>query len=157
MASSKRPWTTKRDRSMNGSLLADTGYFIALYDERDKHNARAQRIEHLLDLHPLVLPWPVLYETIRTRFARKPTILARIDAIVRKGGTFLLDDSKYRESAYRQVIQTARQRPLSLVDAMLRAVIDDEKVPISGLLTFNAGDFHDLCRKRQVELPCQTA
>ena len=140
---------------MNGSLLADTGYLIALYDERDEYNQRAQRIQRLLDLHPLVLPWPVLYETLKTRFVRKPTILPRIDAIVQKGDTFLLDDSPYRKSAYRQVVQTFQQRPLSLVDALLRAVIEDEKVRISGLLTFNPGDFHDLCRKRRVELPCQ--
>ena len=140
---------------MNGSLLADTGYFVALYDERDEYNEQAQRIQRLLDLHPLVLPWPVLYETLKTRFVRKPTILPRIDAIVQKGDTFLLDDTPYRESAYRQVVQTFQQRPLSLVDALLRAVIDDENVRVSGLLTFNPGDFHDLCRKRQVELPCQ--
>lgn len=140
---------------MNGSLLADTGYLIALYDATDKYNEQAQYLQRLLDENPLVLPWPVLYETLKTRSARKPTMVPRIDALVRKDGTRLLDDSPYRESAYRQVIQTFRKRPLSLVDALLRAVIEDEKVRISGLLTFNPGDFHDLCRERRVELPCQ--
>ena len=139
---------------MNGCLLTDTGYLIALYDERDKHYATAQRNKHLLELHPVVLPWPVLYETINTRFARRPRALMLIDRIIAKADTLLLDDSPYREAAYRQVQQTSRQRHFSLVDAVLRAVIEDENVRISGLLTFNIKDFHDLCRLRNVDLPC---
>ena len=140
---------------MNGSLLIDTGYFVALYEERDEHYEVAQSNKHLLDLHPVVLPWPVLYETINTRFARRRSALTRIDSIIAKADTLLLDDSPYRERAYRQVQQTSRQRPLSLVDAVLRAVIEDENVRISGLLTFNVKDFHDLCYPRHVDLPCQ--
>ena len=142
---------------MNGGLLTDTGYLIALYDERDEHYATAQSNRRLLELHPVVLPWPVLYETINTRFARRPMVLRRIDAIIAKASTLLLDDSPYREAAYRQVQQTSRPRPLSLVDAVLRAVIEDENVRISGLLTFNAKDFYDLCFPRHVDLPCQNA
>ena len=140
---------------MNESLLADTGYFIALYDERDENYAMAQRDKRLLDLHPMVLPWPVLYETINARFARRPSALTRMDSIIAKADTLLLDDSPYREGAYRQVRLTSRKRPLSLVDAVLRAVIENENVRISGLLTFNVKDFHDLCYPRHVDLPCQ--
>ena len=142
---------------MNGGLLVDTGYFIALHDERDAHNATAKRHERLLELRPVVLPWPVLYETINTRFARRPKVLMHIDAIIAKESTLLLDDSPYREAAYRQVRQTSRKRPLSLVDAVLRAVIEDVNVHISALLTFNEGDFYDVCGPLRVELPCRNA
>ena len=142
---------------MNGGLLVDTGYFIALHDERDEHNATAKRHERLLELHPVVLPWPVLYETINTRFARRPAVLTRIDAIVAKETTVLLDDSRYREAAYRQVMRNSRKRSLSLVDAVLRAVIEDVNVQISALLTFNEGDFYDVCGQLRVELPCRNA
>ena len=142
---------------MNGCLLVDTGYLIALYDERDEHYATAQHNKNLLELHPVILPWPVLYETINTRFAKKPEVLMRIDKIVAKEDTLRLDDSPYREAAYRQVKQNSRQRPLSLVDAVLRAVIEDDNVRISGLLTFNIKDFYDLCDPRHVDLPCRNA
>ena len=142
---------------MNGGLLTDTGYLIALYDERDEHYAMAKSNSHLLERHPVILPWPVLYETINTRFARRPTILKGIDAVIANANTLLLDDSPYREAAYRQVQQTSRERPLSLVDAVLRAVIEDENVRIAGLLTFNARDFYDLCYPRHVDLPVQKA
>lgn len=142
---------------MNGGLLVDTGYFIALHDERDAHNAMAKRHERLLELRPVVLPWPVLYETINTRFAKRPKVLMHIDAIITQESTLLLDDSPYREAAYRQVQQTSRKRPLSLVDAVLRAVIEDVNVHISALLTFNEGDFYDVCLPHRVELPCSNA
>lgn len=142
---------------MNGGLLVDTGYFIALHDERDEHNATAKRHERLLELRPVVLPWPVLYETINTRFAKRPAVLTRIDAIVAKETTVLLDDSQYREAAYRQVLRNSHKRSLSLVDAVLRAVIEDVNVQISTLLTFNEGDFYDVCWQLHVELPCRNA
>ena len=142
---------------MNGALLADTGYLIALWGERDKHHEMAQCNKRLLDLHPVVLPWPVLYETIKTRFARRPNVLTLMDAIIAKADTLLLNDSPYREGACRQVRQTSRKRPPSLVDAVLRPVIEDENVRISGLSTFNAKDFHDLCCPRHVDLPRRNA
>lgn len=141
---------------MNGGLLVDTGYFIALHDERDEHYATARQHQRLLDLHSVVLPWPILYETINTRFAKRPGVLTQIDAIVTKRNTLLLDDSPYRETAYRQVLQTSRKRPLSLVDAVLRAVIEDVNVHVCALLTFNAGDFYDVCWPFRVELPCSS-
>ena len=142
---------------MNGGLLVDTGYFIALHDERDEHNATAKRHESLLELHPVVLPWPVLYETINTRFAKRPDVLRQIDVIVAKENTLLLDDSPYRQNAYRQVLQISPKRPLSLVDAVLRAIIEDVNVRISTLLTFNEKDFYDVCWPLSVELPCRKA
>ena len=142
---------------MNGCLLVDTGYLIALYEKRDEHYATAQHNKNLLELHPVILPWPVLYETINTRFAKKPEVLMRIDKIVAKENTLRLDDSPYREAAYRQVKLNSPQRPLSLVDAVLRAVIEDDNVRISGLLTFNVKDFHDLCYPRHIDLPCHNA
>ena len=139
---------------MNGGLLVDTGYFIALHDERDEHYATAKQHQHLLELHSVVLPWPILYETINTRFAKRPGVLMQIDAIVAKRNTLLLDDSPYRETAYRQVLEFSRKRPLSLVDVVLRAVIEDVNVHVSALLTFNTGDFYDVCWPLHVELPC---
>ena len=121
---------------MNGGLLVDTGYFIALHSKRDEHNATAKQYERLLEVRPVVLPWPVLYETINTRFAKRPHILKQIDVIIEKKSTRLLDDSPYRAAAYAKVLQTSPKRPLSLVDAVLRAVIEDASVQISTLLTF---------------------
>lgn len=138
---------------MRGGLLPDSGFFMALYDPRDENHAAAQEKREWLDMLPIVLPWPVLYETVNTRFARRPAIMARFDAVVMHPDTRLLDDSRYRSDAYRTVMAIEqRGRPLSLVDAVLRSVIDDPNVALAALLTFNLPDFVDVCRQNSVEV-----
>ena len=44
-------------------------------------------------------------------------------------------------------------RSLSLVDAVLPAIIEDTNVAVAAMLTFNKRDFHDVCRQRAIELP----
>ncbi len=139
----------------NHGLLVDTGYFFALYTERDEHHSAAKRKQDLLEQWPIVLPWPVLYETMNTRFVKMPGVLARFGAIVVRPDTVLLDDSPYRDRSYRTAMETASQRPFSLVDAVLRAIVEDTNVSISAMLTFNPRDFYDVCQKHRVALPCQ--
>ena len=132
-------------------LLVDTGFFIAMYDERDSYHVDAQEKRELLDLFSIILPWPVLYETINTRFSKRRGIMAQIDALVASTNTVLLDDTPYRDEAYHTVARNAH-RPLSLVDAVLRTIIEDTNVAVTAILTFNQRDFHDVCRQHSVEL-----
>lgn len=134
-------------------VLVDTGFLIALLDERDRHHASARRLEEWLDFVPIVLPWPILYETVNTRLARRPQNLAKFGAIVRLPETLLLDDAPYREESLAAVLAPNPARgPLSLVDAVLCNIIEDVKVPISAMLTFNDRDFLAVCQENDVEL-----
>ena len=134
-------------------VLVDSGFFIALFNQRDQHHASARRLEEWLDLVPIVLPWPILYETVNTRLARRPEILAKFGAIARSPETMLLDDSPYREGSFATVLaQDAASVRLSLVDAVLCSIIEDANVPISAMLTFNERDFVAVCHRHNVEL-----
>ena len=62
-------------RRMIGGLLVDTGFFFALRDARDQYHASAEEKKHLLDTREVILPWPVLYETLNTRFVGLPGAL----------------------------------------------------------------------------------
>ncbi len=42
---------------------------------------------------------------------------------------------------------------MSLVDVVLRAIIEDTNVVVTAMLTFNKRDFNDVCRQHSVELP----
>ncbi len=137
----------------SGRLLIDTGFFIALFNERDQHHASACKLGEWLDILPIILPWPILYETINTRLARQPANLARFDAIAQLPETILLDDSPYRSESYATVLAPTRPKaPLSLVDAVLCNIIEDVNVPISAMLTFNERDFLQICYEYNVEL-----
>ena len=43
-------------------------------------------------------------------------------------------------------------RPLSVAPSVLRLIIDDTNIRVQSLLTFNPGDFADICRTNSVEL-----
>ena len=72
--------------------------------------------------------------------------------ISRRPNVERLDDSQYRDDAYEQTVRTARRRPMSLVDMVMRLMLEDVNVSVNGLLTFTQKDFHDVCRKRDLEM-----
>ena len=76
----------------------------------------------------------------------------RFTGIARRPNVEHLDEVPYREDAYEQTIRTARTRPMSLVDMVMRLMLDDVNVRVDGLLTFNPRDFHDVCRTRGLEM-----
>ena len=51
-------------------LLVDTGYFFALFNSRDQYHEKAVEKQEWLDELPIALPWPILYETLNTRFVK---------------------------------------------------------------------------------------
>ena len=138
---------------MIGGLLVDTGFFFALHNTRDDYHESAETKKHLLDKWQIILPWPVLYETLNTRFVGLPGAINWFDTLVRSPKTQLLDDSQYRDACRRSVLATAPLgRRLSLVDTVLRSIIEDDNVRVAGVLTFNPRDFADVCRRHRVEM-----
>lgn len=138
---------------MRHRLLVDTGFFFALYNDRDSRHRAARMHQHWLEELPIVLPWPILYETVNTRLARRRHHVAQFDAVVSGTRTTLLDDTPYRAGCYRTVSSQV-SLGVSLVDAVLQSVIEDTNVDIGAMLTFNARDFAALCAENQVEILC---
>ena len=140
----------------NNTLLVDSGFFFALFDPRDQHHGDACKKQDLLEALSVVVPWPILYETINTRFVRRPETIVRFESVLRAHDTVLLDDSPYRLDAYEEVLaqaKTQRQRnAMSLVDAVLCAILADPNVRIDAMLTFNSRDFGHICSVQRVEL-----
>jgi predicted nucleic acid-binding protein len=64
------------------TICADAGFLIGLYDQRDDRHDRA--VEDFVKLfgsgaNRLLIPWPILYETVSTRMARNLGALAQMD------------------------------------------------------------------------------
>ena len=136
------------------TVLVDSGFFIALLDPRDPHHSSAIERQEWLEGLSVVVPWPVLYETINTRFARRPATIEGFERVLRRPETELLDDSRYRDGAFEKVFVQARRGygALSLVDFVLCGILSDVNVPIDAMLTFNHRDFASLCGSRGVAL-----
>ena len=134
--------------------LVDTGIWIAMFDPRDQHRARIEEISEYLEICHLILPWPTLYETLKTRLARNRNALQRFEAYLKRPHIAFLDDEFYRETALELCFSSALQayRPLSMVDCLIRLILEDINVKVRYLATFNNDDFIDICQKWQVEI-----
>ncbi len=141
----------KRTR-VSETILVDTGFWIALFDPQQAEHENARAKADYVELATLIVPWPTLYETLRTRFVRRPDWVTRFDERLKKPSVKFIDDGDYRQEAYSLVIESSRRRPISMVDMLCRLLIDDPNVRIDYLLTTNPRDFADVCRQRGVTL-----
>ena len=146
--------STTMSRTSNNTLLVDSGFFFALLDPRDQHHAAAREKQDWLEMLSIVMPWPILYETINTRFTRRPGTIARFESIIHAPETEFLDDGPYRLEAYEDTLAQAKaqRHAMSLVDSVLCAILADTNVRIDAMLTFNFRDFSPVCNRRGVEL-----
>ena len=98
------------------TVLVDTGLWFGLFDPRDPHHQSALEMAERLETMAIVVAWPVLYETLNTRFARRPHVLRRFEQVLKRAGSVLLDDAAYREEALELVFGAPLHgsRPLSL-------------------------------------------
>jgi len=134
------------------TVLTDTGFWYAFYNARDQYHERAERKTDLLETSTVLLPWPCLYETFNTRFAKNTTAVRRFEALLRQPHVVRLPDEPYREVALETVMRTVVSRSMALVDMVIRLILEDINVRKDGLLTFNPRDFSDLCRKHRIEI-----
>lgn len=134
--------------------LADTGVWYGIFDSRDQRYTEAQSKTEFFDFFRIVIPWPTIYETLRTRFVRNQFALQRFEIFLKTRHIVYLDDDIYRNEAFDLAIESSlrRGRPLSMTDCLLRLIIDDPNAKINYLLTFNQPDFIDLCEKNRVEI-----
>ncbi|HTJ94886.1 MAG TPA: PIN domain-containing protein [Pararobbsia sp.] len=136
-------------------LLVDTGVWYALFSRRDAHRWHANSMAiKLADAETLVLPWPALYETLRSRFVKESHALAEFMEYVDEANVDFLDSRPYDERVLAVTYDWALEkgRPLSMVDCLLRLVIEDECAAIDALATFNHRDFYDVCAAHDVLL-----
>ena len=134
--------------------LVDSGFWYAVLTEKDEHHRDARsKEEQLLSLR-YILPWPTLYETLRTRLTRRPLAVVKFQDYLKHPNAELLDDSLYKSLALEITLSAAnrRGRGFSLVDNVLRLILDDVNIKVDCLFTYNVADFFDVCRRRRVEI-----
>jgi predicted nucleic acid-binding protein len=136
------------------NILIDTGFWIALYNERDSMYRKANEMYEYFSSAKILLPYPSLYETINTRFAKNTKGLQDFKILLEKSNFELLDDNDYKTDALELTFKSALdfKRPLSLVDLIIRQMLSDEKLKVNYLISFNPGDFIDICMRRNIEI-----
>lgn len=136
---------------MPKNIVADSGYWFGLFNARDQHHACASVIENAIAVHSVLIPWPALYETLNTRFMRRPADRSRFAAYLRRDLTILLEDAPYKRNSLNYVLNQ-RSTTFSLVDHVIRSMLEDSSLHIDAIVTFNPGDFIDVCQARGIEI-----
>ena len=135
-------------------VLTDACYWLALFDNRDEHHNKSKEIYEKIEKTHILLPWPILYEVVCTRFVRNKIIVSNFFNELKKPNITYIYDDLYRERALEDSINYAIQdkRHISLVDSVIRYILLDSKYKIDYLITFNEGDFIDICKKKKVPI-----
>jgi predicted nucleic acid-binding protein len=136
------------------NVLVDTGVWYAIFDPRDRPNDReavsilAEQIQSMTS----VIPWPITYETMCSRFAKNRLALEKFERLLKSSRVSFLDDAPYRKAALEHSFNSSLRsnRPLSLTDCLLRVVLDNPDTHIHYLASYNVRDFHDVCLRHRV-------
>jgi predicted nucleic acid-binding protein len=147
------------------SICVDAGFLIGLYDETDDHHDDANVL--FLELfeetdNSLLVPWPILYETISTRMARRrgkgiKSLERDWNILSAQRRLHLLADERFRDEAVIECFAEVRKpypqiRALSLADRIVRRILSSREFRISAFITFNPEDFHDVCKRFDCEM-----
>lgn len=135
-------------------VLPDTGFWISLYSTSEKNHGRAREYLDKIRWSTILLPWPILYEVLRTKFVRDPRFVQGFRNHLEELPVSRIDDTRYREAGLRETYRWCieSERRLSLVDCVVRAMVQDRELRIDYLVTFDPGHFADVCRERRITL-----
>ena len=136
------------------NIIVDSGFWYALYEKRDEYHEKAIELVEYLEMATIIIPFPSLYELVNTRFAKRVDYMESFKKIIARENVVLLDDSSYKDTALELTISSSinLKKPFSLVDMIIRLMISDVDMNIHYLLTFNKGDFIDVCLPRNINI-----
>ncbi|MBF0548928.1 MAG: hypothetical protein HQK60_00190 [Deltaproteobacteria bacterium] len=101
----------------------------------------------------VILPWPILYETLRTRFVKNRPWGIHFRLLLGTLHVSHVCDTPYRQRAFDDTVTDSNvRRGISMIDMLIRLMLQDKNLGITHLLTFNVKDFEDVCRERRIEL-----
>ena len=139
---------------MANRILVDTGFWYAVFNQKDCHKPEAELLlKKYFDKpeYEIVVPFPTMYELLRTKFVKNKEALEEIRLMFSSGRITRLDDDVYRSDALDLTLREPK-RNISLVDNIIRLMLDDRSVGAKGLITFNIGDFQDVCQKNRIDI-----
>ncbi len=136
------------------NILIDTRFWYGFYDRKDNYFNQANELFEYLSLGKILIPYPSLYETINTRFAKNKEGIEAFEKLINKPEVVLIDDNDYKEETLELTMDMAirMNKPYSLVDMIIRLMLADQHLKIDYLLSFNPEDFFDICSKKNIEI-----
>lgn len=140
------------------NVIVDTGFWYSFLGtrEQERHTVAENVFYRLVQQETnFLVPFPTLYEAINTKLL-KDKYRDKADWFLKQlqsNPHFInIPDDEYKELAYNKTIEE-NYRGFSLVDNVIRIMMEDKNLRISALLTFNVEDFIDVASKNGIEIP----
>lgn len=137
------------------------GYWLLVFlfrtREQERHEVADKLFRRLDELETnFLIPFPTLYEAINTKLLKSKNrtkanwFLKQLQANPR---FIKVPDDKYKDDAYLLTVNDDNHRGFSLVDMIIRVMMEDDQLKINSLLTFNIEDFVDVAARRGISIP----
>lgn len=140
------------------AFLCDSCFIIALAD-----NTEALHIKSCCYLkthtmgHHYLIPYPSMFETLSQRMVDNIQAMNRLEQLFLKNtdvNVVYISDNRFRDNSLKECMNNIqnRKRHLSFVDTIIRNMIKSKDIRKDALISFNTGDFKDVCSQNKVSL-----
>lgn len=136
------------------NVLTDTCFWIAFFDKTDEKHQTSVSIMEQIERTTIILPWPILYEVLRTKFVKNKLWVANFNRLLTQLKIEYIYDDDYRQNALWDFfgLSLKDKRNISFVDVVLRSMLKNINLRIDYLITYNERDFIDICKLRKVPI-----
>ena len=135
---------------MKLKVLVDTCYWISLFDPTDdpKLTVEAEQISEDIEDEEIIIPFPTLYEFVNSRLSRREAKI-EFERLLLRPNVTRLSDTKYKEKALDNFFIKSRysHSDISLVDEVLKLIIEDKQLKIDYIVSFDRGLINDALSK----------
>lgn len=139
-------------------FLCDSCFVISLADNTDvMHNASCSYLQSHKTGHYYLIPYPSMFETLSQRMVDNALALMRLEHIFLKNtevNVAYISDQSFRDISLAECMNDRQNiaRHLSLVDTIIRNMVKSKNIRKDALISFNAGDFRDVCTQNGVDM-----
>lgn len=141
------------------NVIVDTGFWYSYFGtrEQERHMVADKVFRRLEELEAnFLIPFPTLYEAINTKLLKSKNrtkanwFLRQLQSNPR---FIKVPDDEYKDDAYLLTVSENNHRGYSLVDMIIRVMMEDDRLKIDSLLTLNIEDFIDVASRRGISIP----
>jgi len=105
----------------------------------------------IIEKFNIIMPWPILYEILRTKFVKNKLWLTNFERLLSYLKVIYVHDDNYRDKALLEAFGYGK-RNISLVDTVIRLMLRDLSLRVDYLITYNENDFIDICKLRKIPI-----